>query len=143
MKAQQLYTLSIAYFLVFVVAVFASGLTLFFVELGVGDLDTFSTVISQMKPKSIEGIIEILTPHIMGMGLMLFVVAHFLLFSKKFSHTFSFRVFLALVFVVLIDQSAYLFISSGFEIFGWVKVFSLLVYAFLLSLLVWMVAISL
>ena len=143
MKHHKLYKLSIAYFLLFVLALFTTGVALFLLELGVLDMDTFAQLIAEIKPKSIEGIIEILSPHIIGMGLLLFVVAHFLLFSGKYTQVFSLKVFSALALVILIDQSAYLFISMGWEMFGWVKVLSLLLFAILLSLLVWMVATSL
>lgn len=143
MKLHALFTLSVAYFLLFVVALFTTGVTLFITELGVEELTQLSQVAEMIKPKSFEGIIEILSPHIIGMGLMLFVVAHFLLFSKKFTQAFSLKLFIALAFVILVDQSAYLFVSMGWTMFGWVKVFTLLIYASLLAVLVWMVAISL
>ncbi len=127
----------------FVVALFATGVALFLVELGVEDMADLTQMAGLIKPKSMEGLIEILSPHIIGMGLMLFVVAHFLLFSKKFSQAFSLKVFVALALVILTDQFSYLFISIGWEMFGWVKLFMLLVYASLLSVLVWMVASSL
>ena len=143
MKHHQLYTLSIVYFLMFVVALFATGVALFLVELVVEDMADLTQQAGLIKPKSMEGLIEILSPHIIGMGLMLFVVAHFLLFSKKFSQVFSLKVFVALALVILTDQISYLFISMGWEMFGWVKLFMLFVYASLLSVLVWMVASSL
>ena len=132
----RLYSIAVIYFLVFVVLLFVSGVWLWLLEM---DIDISNIT----KPKSIEGIIEIVSPHIIAMGLMLFVLSHFLLSSTKFTHSTSLRIFLALSIVILLDQSAYLFIFIGWEIFGWVKVVSLLVYGILLSLLVWMLLVSL
>lgn len=130
MSHHKLYTLAIRYFILFLVLLIISGVALFWLERG-------------LETKSIESIIEILTPHIVGMGMTLFVVAHFLLSSTKFTQHFSLKIFLALAMVTLLDQFSYLFILMGFEVFGWIKLVSLLLYILLSFGLLWMLSISL
>lgn len=130
MSHHKLYTLAIRYFMLFVILLLASGVALFWLELAI-------------ESKSIETIIEILTPHLIGMGLTLFVIAHFLLSSTKFTQNFSLKIFLALAVIILLDQSSYLFILMGFEVFGWIKLVSLLLYILLSLVLLWMLGVSL
>ncbi|MDQ7084036.1 MAG: hypothetical protein Q9M36_03500 [Sulfurovum sp.] len=66
-----LYTLPIRYMILFSLAIFSSGVWLF--------------ILSSDTPKSMHNIIEIATPHLFAMGALLFLLAHFLLFSTLLS----------------------------------------------------------
>jgi len=116
-KKEHLYSLAIGYFLIFVLLTVGSGVALFLVENG------FTP-----KAKSFETIMELLSPHLLGMSIVLFVVTHFLLFSKKYTQKFSLKVFLWVVLFMMFDQSSYLFILMGLEWFSVVKLVSIVFY---------------
>jgi len=131
-KREKHYHLSIKYFLIFTFFTFSSGSTLFFVENG------FSP-----KLKSFETIIEIFTPHVMAMGLTIFVVAHFLLFSTRYKQQFLEKIFIILVFLMLLEESGYLLMSIGGEFFSMIKVLLLLLYSIAFIAMLWVVLMSL
>ena len=118
MKARKkLYTLSIRYFLLYVLLTISTGLTLFFVENGLN-----------IQVKSFESIVEILSPHLIAMGLTLFVVAHFLLFSGRFKQIFSLKVFLLVSLFIVLDQSMYMFMAWGISYLTFFKYLSITLY---------------
>ena len=129
-RKEHFYGLAIGYFLFFVVLTLSSGVALFLVENGLNP-----------KEKSFEGLIEIVSPHLLGMSIMLFVVTHFLLFSRKYSQKFSLKIFLAVVFLMILDQSSYFFMFI--ECFSLVKIFSMLGYILGVIILLWMIFFSL
>ena len=116
-KKEHLYGLAIGYFLIFVLFTIGSGVALFLLENGIIP-----------KAKSFEGFIEIVSPHILGMSIMLFIVTHFLLFSTKYTQQLSLKIFLWVVVFMVFDQSSYLFMFMGLECFSMVKVFTILGY---------------
>jgi len=146
MKHLKLYHIPIAYMLVYVVAILATGMWLFLLSQGLGSSDivqTLTQIATLPEPKSIHNFIEVATPHMFAMGTLIFVVAHFMLFSTKFSQKFSLIVSLLLFVVALLNISAYLFISLGVVVSGWIKLLSLGLFVLLFLLLLCMVAFSL
>lgn len=136
----RLYKVSIFYFLCFMLAVVGSGGLLFVVELGTDSWRDAYSLLTQQRLKSMEGIIEIATPHLFGMGLLLFVLFHFLFLSEKTDTKRIMALFFFSTLIILLDQSSYLLISIGWEIFGWIKLSLVLLLVVLFSLLGVMVA---
>lgn len=74
--------------LVYVVAILATGIWLFLLSQGLGSSDIFHTlgkIVTLPEPKSLHNFIEVATPHMFAMGTLIFVVAHFMLFSTRIS----------------------------------------------------------
>lgn len=141
MKNLHLYTIPIGYMLVYVVAILVSGVWLFLLSQGLSSSDIFETllnVVNSPEPKSLHSFIEVSTPHMFAMGTLVFVVVHFMLFSTKVSQKFSLVISLLLFSTAFFNISAYLFISFGLVVSGWIKLFAMglfvLVFVFMLGL---------
>ena len=146
MKNFHLYNIPIAYMLVYIVAILLSGLWLFLLSQGLASSDilqTLTKIINTPEPKSIHQFIEVATPHMFAMGTLIFVVAHFMLFSTKVSQKISLSVSLLLFAVALFNISAYLLISFGFIVSGWIKLLSLLLFVLMFIVMLGLVAFSL
>ena len=139
---QNLYKLSILYFLLFSLLLIISSIALFEVKIGfsthavvayyLGDAQNFNT------KKSFVGILKIALPHIFAFSLFLMVVLHFLLFGKyKKSAHFKWLILLS-------------FLSAFFEIFipfgiiytlealAFVKIVSLILFELTLLYSLWL-----
>jgi len=146
MKHLKLYHIPIAYMLVYVVAILATGVWLFLLSQGLGSSDivqTLTQIATLPEPKSLHNVIEVATPHLFAIGTLIFVVAHFMLFSTKVSQLFSLRVSVLLFVVALLNIASYLAIIFGFVVSGWVKLVTLVVFVLLFLLLLGMVSFSL
>lgn len=124
MKNTHLFILPIFYMVLYTVAILVSGVWLFLLSQGLGEeriAITFSNIINSPVTKSIYGLVEVATPHLISMGMLIFLVAHFLLFSTKVSKRFSKKISIALFVTAFANIFSYFLIS--FEIFasGWVK----------------------
>ena len=98
--------------LLYIIAILFSGVWLFLLSQGLasGDiLTTMTKIIDAPSEKSLHGIIEVATPHLFAMGTLIFVVAHFMLFSTKISKKISLYISLLLFCVALLNISAYFF----------------------------------
>ena len=116
--------LPIFYMVLYTVAILVSGVWLFLLSQGLGEeriAMTLSNIINSPVKKSIYGLVEVATPHLVSMGMIIFLVAHFLLFSTKISKRFSKKISIALFVTAFANIFSYFLIS--FEIFasGWVK----------------------
>ena len=146
MKNLKLYHIPIAYMLVYVVAILATGVWLFLLSQGLGTTDitqTLTKAITLTEPKSLHNFIEVATPHLFSMATLIFVVAHFMLFSTNISQRFSLRVSVLLFGVALLNIAAYLLIITGFVVSGWIKLVSMGLFVLLFLVLLCMVAFSL
>ncbi len=146
MKNLHLYTIPIAYMLVYVVAILVSGLWLFLLSQGLASADilqTLTNIVNAPEPKSLHNFIEVATPHMFAMGTLIFVVAHFMLFSTNVSQKFSLTVSLLLFTVALFNISAYLLISFGLVVSGWIKLFSMALFVLVFVVMLGLVAFSL
>lgn len=146
MKNFRLYNITIAYMLVYVVAILGTGLWLFLLSQGLGSYDIIqilSDIVAKPEQKSLHNFIEVATPHLFAIGTLIFVVAHFMLFSTKISQKFSLRVSLLLFVLALLNIVAYLPIIFGFLVSGWIKLVSVGLFVLLFLVLLGMVAFSL
>lgn len=146
MKNLHLYTIPIAYMLVYIVAILVSGVWLFLLSQGLASADilqTLTNIVNVPESKSLHNFIEVATPHMFAMGTLIFVVAHFMLFSTNVSQKFSLIVSLVFFTVALFNISAYLFISFGLVVSGWIKLFSIVLFVFVFTVMLGLVAFSL
>ncbi len=97
MRHNQIYKKIVVWISIYTIAIVASGSWLYLLR----HSHTFY---------SWETALEIATPHIFGMGLMAFVLLHFLLFSKKRPSPF----FTSIFFTTIFAEQAALFIHPSF-----------------------------
>jgi hypothetical protein len=147
MKNLALYSIPIRYMLIYVVLILVSGLWLFLLSQGLDSsgsvMNTIKNVISTPEVKSLEGIIEVATPHIFAIGTLIFVSAHFMLFSTKISQKASLVVAMILFTFALFDIFSYFAITFGLLVSGWIKLLSMLLFVLLFLLMLGMVGFSL
>jgi len=146
MKNTHLYKIVIGYMLLFVVAILFSGGWLFLLSQGFGDtsiMDTLIRFIDTPAPKSLHGLVEVASPHLFAMGVLIFVVAHFMLFSNRFKHNTSKSLAWLLYISALFDIIAYGFISLGMVVSGWIKLIALGLFLVLFIVMLGLVAFSL
>lgn len=147
MKNLALYTIPIKYMLIYVVLILLSGLWLFLLSQGLDSseslMNTIKNIISTPEIKSMEGIIEVATPHLFAIGTMIFVVAHFMLFSTKISQKVSLIVAMLLFVFALFDIFSYFAITFGLLVSGWIKLLSMLLFVLLFLVMLGMVGFSL
>ena len=93
MKKLSFFHIPIAYLLLYTVLLLGSGLWLFLLSQGLASSEgiaaTLEKIILTPEPKSMHNFVEVATPHMFAMSTLVFVVAHFMLFSTKISQKIS------------------------------------------------------
>lgn len=147
MKNSALYAISVGYMLLYTVLILASGVWLFLLSQGLGSsaglLDTLKDIIALPEEKSLRGLIEVATPHLFAMGALIFVVAHFMLFSTTVSKKHALFVTLIVFGLALFDIFSYFAISFGWVVSGWLKLTALFAFVSSFMVLLTLVAFSL
>lgn len=147
MKNLSLYKIPIGYMLLYIVLILGSGLWLFLLSQGLDSAEsimhTIQNIIHTPKPKSLHNFIEVAAPHMFAIGTLIFVAAHFMLFSTKISQKVSLVVAMILFILALFNILSYLAISFGLLVSGWIKLVSLLGFVLLFLVILGMVAFSL
>ena len=147
MKNLSFFHIPIAYLLLYTVVILSTGIWLFLLSQGLngseGIIATLQHIITSPEAKSLHNLVEVATPHMFAMGMMIFVVAHFMLFSTKISQKTSLIVALVLFGLALLNIVSYGAISFGLVVSGWVKLISLFLFVGMFVLLLFMVAFSL
>ncbi len=147
MKNIALYSLPIRYMLIYVILILMSGVWLFLLSQGLdcseSIMNTLKNIIIAPADKSIEGLIEVVTPHLFAIGTLIFVTAHFMLFSTKVSQKVSLVVAMILFVFALFDIFAYFAITFGLVVSGWIKLVAMSVFVLLFLAMLGLVGISL
>ena len=147
MKRYPYYRIPIGYMLLFAFFIFASGVWLFLLPQGLAQTGSLAAALQQLghspAVKSWQQFVEIAAPHLFAMGALIFIVAHFLLFSTKISWRFSMHLSLWLYIAMFLDIFAYALIIAGIVTSGWIKLAALAIFALLFLILLGAVAISL
>jgi hypothetical protein len=146
MKHLKLYHIPIAYMLVYVVAILVTGVWLFLLSQGLGSSDilqTLTQIATVPEPKSLHNFIEVATPHFFAIGTLIFVVAHFMLFSTKVSQKVSLRISILLFILAFLNIVIYLPIVFGLLVSGWIKLLSMGLFIGVFLVLLGFVAFSL
>jgi len=147
MKNIALYSLPIRYMLIYVILILMSGLWLFLLSQGLecseSIISTLKNVIASPAHKSIEGLIEVATPHLFAIGTLIFVAAHFMLFSTKVSQKMSLIVAMVLFILALFDIFSYFAITFGLVVSGWIKLVAISMFIAFFLLMLGLVGVSL
>ncbi len=147
MKNIALYSLPIRYMLIYIILILLSGVWLFLLSQGLecseSIIATLRNVVTTPADKSIEGLIEVATPHLFAIGTLIFVTAHFMLFSTNVSQKVSLIVAMSLFVFALFDIFSYFAIAFGLAVSGWVKLVALSGFVLLFVLMLGLVGISL
>ncbi len=122
----QSYRFAIAYFTVFGALLLISGAVLFASKLGFSyeSVSTFylGSQSGFSQPKSSYGLLETALPHLGAMGLFIFVIGHFLLFTDKRQKNRAIKPLILLFGAALLDIASGFFIIQGWAFFIWVKI---------------------
>lgn len=147
MKNIALYSIPIRYMLIYVILILMSGLWLFLLSQGLESsgslIGTLKSVIATPADKSVEGLIEVVTPHLFAIGTLIFVAAHFMLFSTKVSQKVSLMVAMLLFVFALFDIFSYFAITFGLVVSGWIKLLAMSAFVLLFLLMLGLVGFSL
>ncbi len=147
MKKLSFFHIPIAYLLLYTVLLLGSGLWLFLLSQGLASSEgiaaTLEKIILTPEPKSMHNFVEVATPHMFAMGTLVFVVAHFMLFSTKISQKISLIVSMILFVFLLFNIFSYGLISFEILSSGWIKLLSMLLFTGMFLLLLFMVGVSL
>lgn len=76
------------------------------------------------KDKSLHGLLEVLIPHTLFIGIALMGILHFLVFIDSIRETTKQQLMHLLFSLLVVDQSSGLIISLGWESFAYVKLIS-------------------
>ena len=133
--------------LIYVILILMSGLWLFLLSQGLecseSIISTLKNVIASPAEKSVEGLIEVVTPHLFAIGTLIFVTAHFMLFSTKVSQKMSLIIAMFLFIFALFDIFSYFAITFGLVVSGWIKLVAVSVFIAFFLLMLGLVGISL
>ena len=147
MKNTALYKIPIIYMIIYVILILMSGIWLFLLSQGLEGqesiISTLKNVITAPAEKSIEGLIEVVTPHLFAIGTLVFVTAHFMLFSTNVSQKVSLIVSMLLFTLALFDIFSYFAISFGLVVSGWIKLVAMSAFIVLFLFMLGLVGISL
>ena len=147
MKNTALYSIPIRYMLIYVMLILMSGVWLFLLSQGLDGsesiISTLKSVIMTPAEKSLEGLVEVATPHLFAIGTLIFVTAHFMLFSTKISQKTSLKVAMLLFVFAMFDIFSYFAITFGLVVSGWIKLVALSVFVLLFLLMLGLVGFSL
>jgi len=147
MKNLSFFHIPISYMLLYTLLILGTGVWLFLLSQGLassaGIFETLQTIIETPEPKSLHNFFEVAAPHMFGMGSLMFVVAHFMLFSTKISQRTSLIVSMLLFIFLLFNIFSYGAISLGFLVSGWIKLLSMTLFLGMFMILLGMIAVSL
>lgn len=127
MQKSKLYILVIHYFFLLLFMLLLSGFLMFVEHSHL----TFSGVMNYYSPKTVFGLLETITPHLFGMGIVLFILSHFYTVIQGFSHSKMYRVSFLLFIAMILSNFSTLFISSDAIFFTAIKLISTLLFMIL------------
>ena len=124
-----------------------SGVWLFLLSQGLDSSEnitaTIKNVIIAPAEKSVEGLVEVVSPHLVAIGILIFVTAHFMLFSTNVSSRVSLSVAMLLFIFALFDIFSYFAITFGLVVSGWIKILAMSGFIAFFLVLLGLVAVSL
>ncbi|SFV71204.1 hypothetical protein MNB_SV-13-10 [hydrothermal vent metagenome] len=110
MKFLSLYHIPIAYLILYTIVILISGVWMFLLSQGLNSSDIFivlQKMIENPYEKSLHFFVEVATAHLFAIGIVIFIIAHFLLFSQKISYKFSKKLSLSLFILALFNILAF------------------------------------
>ena len=147
MKKYPLYKLPIGYTIFYTLLILGSGIWLFLLSQGLSGSSSILAILHKIivlpEKKSWQHFAEVAAPHLFAMGMLIFTVAHFMLFSTRVSQYVSLFVAMLLFAAALSDISVYGLIISGVVLSGWIKLVSISLFTGIFLVLLFMVYVSL
>jgi len=147
MKNLSFFHIPIAYLLLYTVVILATGIWLFLLSQGLngseGIAAALEKIIAAPEAKSLHNLVEVATPHLFAMGTLIFVVAHFMLFSTKISQRRSLIVAMTAFVLALVNILSYGAVSFSLVDTGWIKLISMTLFSGVFLVLLGMVSFSL
>lgn len=127
------YGLALKYFLVMTLLLLLSGLGMFMLNTSLSIEGTSA----YYAPKSFYGLLETVSPHLFGMGLIIFILTHFFAILKGVKQE-NFKTFsLLFVLVMLLENISVFFIVEEGVILPVVKLLSTLIFAIYTFVAMW------
>ncbi len=118
-----------------------TGIWLFIIKYGLTPSEVFTYFAGNeelfVMKKSFEGLIETAVPHFMAISLIIFVYAHFLLFTKIISPSQKQFLIFGLFLTASVDIFSPFGMIYGFEFFAWLKVIAFWSFEMLMGLLLY------
>ena len=143
---QKAYKYSILYFLLFSLLLLASSIFLFEEKIGFSYREVINYYLGNevlfQSSKTITGLLKVLLPHILGFGLFIMVVLHFLVFTNYNKSKKIYIIILATFISGFFELFSSFFILYGFEFFAYIKLISFVVFESLLLYIFWILSSS-
>jgi hypothetical protein len=118
------YNIALRYFLVMTLLLLFTGVWMFVLNTSLSIEGTGA----YYAPKSFHGMLDTVSPHLFGMGLIIFILTHFFAILKGVKQE-NFRTFsLLFVLLMLLENLSGLFITEGGLIFSVIKLLSTLLF---------------
>jgi hypothetical protein len=122
-KMNNLYALSIRYFLLMLLMLISTGIWMLILHTTL-EFESFSKYYVE---KSSYGLLEVVTPHLFGMGIIIFILTHFLSLKKKNSKLEDKATLLLFSMSIILNISVF-FITETTPWLAWLKLFSTLAF---------------
>ena len=127
------YGLALRYFLIMTLLLLLSGLWMFVINTSL----SIEGTTAYYAPKSFHGLIETVSPHLFGMGLMIFILTHFFAILRGVKQE-DFKTFSILfVLVMLLENLSGFFITEDGLILSVVKLLSTLLFVIYTCVAMW------
>ena len=122
---QKANNLAVLYFTIFAFLLLLSAVALFVQKIGWTPLDVLTYYRGDetrfIMSKSFDGVLELLLPHFLAMGLFIMVMAHFLIFGSKKLQKQLKHTIVWLFLAAFLDIISPFLIIEGIEIFALIK----------------------
>ena len=130
------YKTAIAYFLLFTLLLFLSGILIFIDKIGFSYDDVIHYYLGNSKEfivaKTFTGLLKIILPHIFAFGLFIIVIIHFIIFTKQRNNKDIRLIIYIILLTALFEISSPFVIVAGLKIFAYVKIFTFLIFYLLI-----------
>ena len=127
------YGLALRYFLVMTLLLLLSGLWMFILNTSL----SIEGTTAYYAPKSFHGILDTVSPHLFGMGLIIFILTHFFAILKGVKQE-NFKTFSILfVLVMLLENMSGFFITEDGLILSLVKLLSTFLFVVYTCVAMW------
>lgn len=116
-KMIHLYRIGIRYFLIMLLMLFITGIWLLLLHASFS-LESFTNYYVQ---KSVFGLLEVASPHLFSMGIVIFILTHFLSLQNKYT-SFESKLTISLFTVMLISNLSTFLVTQNNMWIIWIKI---------------------
>ena len=133
-KVSEQYHLIIRYFLLMFLMLLITGIWLLLLNSSF----SFESFTNYYVQKSVFGLLEIVTPHLFAMGIVIFILTHFLALNTKHTN-FNNKITLTLFTFMLLSNLSSFFITQSTIYMIWLKIISILLLLLFSSVIIFKV----